>query len=341
MSITQGQTALASDFIDTSAGAGDVGKVPKLNVSGKLDASFVSAKFGGDGSDGALSVSSGTTTIDMAGAKIFVKNYTSIAITGTGKVSFINPHASGTMIILKSQGAMTLTSSQAPMLDASGCGAAGGAQGIAFGSGGNASKQNAGTDGKIISVVQTAKGSGTTAGGLPVIAYSSLLNDPQYYEAYKYPHAFCGAGAASGQANEMGNNTPGCDSGFGGNGGPALIVECGGAWNFTTIDGISVAGGDGGNATRVTNGNAGGGGGGAGGYFLGLYNILIANSGTVKVSGGVGGTGLRNNGNQTGGGGGSSQTVGTNGTTSGTSGAKTGGDGGVGLATTAKNTIFN
>src|SRR3990167_9404383 len=33
--------------------------------------------FGGDGSDGALTASSGTTDIDLAGAKTVVKNYTS------------------------------------------------------------------------------------------------------------------------------------------------------------------------------------------------------------------------------------------------------------------------
>ena len=41
MSIVAGQQILASDFISTSAGAGDSGKVPKLNASGKLDSSFL------------------------------------------------------------------------------------------------------------------------------------------------------------------------------------------------------------------------------------------------------------------------------------------------------------
>jgi hypothetical protein len=49
-------------------------------------------KFGGTGADGALSVSSGNTNIDAAGAAILVKNYTSISITGTGSVTLINPH---------------------------------------------------------------------------------------------------------------------------------------------------------------------------------------------------------------------------------------------------------
>lgn len=45
MSIIAGNTILASDFISTSAGAGDSGRVPKLNASGKLDSSFISPIF--------------------------------------------------------------------------------------------------------------------------------------------------------------------------------------------------------------------------------------------------------------------------------------------------------
>ena len=41
MSIVTGQTILASDFVSTSAGSGDSGKVPKLNSNGKLDESFL------------------------------------------------------------------------------------------------------------------------------------------------------------------------------------------------------------------------------------------------------------------------------------------------------------
>lgn len=41
MAIIAGQQALASDFVSTSAGAGDSGKVPKLNGSGVLDTSFL------------------------------------------------------------------------------------------------------------------------------------------------------------------------------------------------------------------------------------------------------------------------------------------------------------
>lgn len=41
MSITAGQTALASDFVASSAGSGDAGKVPMLDANGLLDNSFL------------------------------------------------------------------------------------------------------------------------------------------------------------------------------------------------------------------------------------------------------------------------------------------------------------
>lgn len=88
-------------------------------------------RFGGTGSDGALAISSGTTSIDLGAAQVVVKNYTSVSITGTGALTFTNPHTNGTIIIIKSQGDMILTSSAAALIDASGMGASGGAAGPA------------------------------------------------------------------------------------------------------------------------------------------------------------------------------------------------------------------
>lgn len=87
---------------------------------------LVMAKWGGTGVDGALSVSAGTTTIDLGGAQFFIKNYTSISITGTGKIGFSNPHANGTNIIFRSSGDYTNTSSDAHAIDLRLMGAAGG-----------------------------------------------------------------------------------------------------------------------------------------------------------------------------------------------------------------------
>src|SRR3990167_8668932 len=120
-----------ADFVVTEAGAVTATSVT-LSTSVTVTGIVQSAStfiFGGDGADGALSITSGTTTLDCANAQVFIKNYTSIAITGTGKLAFSNPHANGTIIILKSQGAVTLTSSTAPHLDVSAMGAAGATSG--------------------------------------------------------------------------------------------------------------------------------------------------------------------------------------------------------------------
>jgi hypothetical protein len=107
------------------------GKIPVVQPNGKLSSAIVPTKFGGTGADGALTISSGTTNIDLAGSQVFVRNYTSVSITGTAAVTFTNPHANGTIIILKSQGNITITSSAAAAIDATGMGAAGGSAGPA------------------------------------------------------------------------------------------------------------------------------------------------------------------------------------------------------------------
>ena len=120
---TRVPTAIINTASRSTPITNDAGKVVKLESTGYIGDTFIKSSFGGTGVDGALTVASGTTTIDLLGKRIFVKQYTSISITGTGKVTFSNPHSNGTIILLKSQGDVTLTSSQAPMLDASGMGA--------------------------------------------------------------------------------------------------------------------------------------------------------------------------------------------------------------------------
>ena len=257
--------------------------------------------FGGDGSDGALSVSSGTTTIDLGSAAYVVKNYTSISITGTGKVAFSNPHSGGTIIILKSQGAVTLTSNQTPMLDASGIGAAGGANATFTGVGASVQDGGAGTDGNVTSLVFSktnagAKGVGnsttaTTGGATPTFALNAANYYANTYQFTPYRDLWVGAGGGGGGAQAF--NTGSSQSyttGAGGRGGGCLIIECGGAFNFTTAAGISVAGQNGSDATiSGTQLTAAGGAGGGGGLCYILYNTLTANSGTITKTGGTGG----------------------------------------------------
>jgi hypothetical protein len=255
-------------------------------------------KFGGTGADGALAITTGTTTIDLGGEAVVTKNYTSISITGDGKLAFSNPHANGTIIILKSQGDVTLTSSAAPMIDASNAGAAAGTAGQAIWSATNQGVNGVNGGGSV--------GTGGAGGDVLVPTYS--LNHIQYKHLNwsigagggggGTPSANNGAGGGGGGGNitaglagsngisagGLGNGS----GGAGGRGGAFLVIECGGAWNFTTANGISVNGSQGGAGTGT---GGGGGGGGGAGVFIGLYNTLTANTGTITKAGGLAGTG--------------------------------------------------
>ncbi len=242
----------------------------------------VTPKFGGTGADGALTVTSGTTTIDLGSAAVVTKNYTSISITGTGSIAFINPAAGGTLIRLLSQGNVTLTSSATPMIDASGMGAASATTA-------NASLFVVDTTSHTGGVGQAGQSGTGSTGGTAGSAYTSPTglyirdaNQLNRRAIFLTP----GSGGAVGGAGRSGGT-----GGAGGRGGGALYIECAGAWNFTTASGISISGLIGGTGSAGTNAIGGGGGGGSVGSLLVLYTTLTANSGTVTAAGGTGGTG--------------------------------------------------
>lgn len=314
--------------------AGSSGNFLSTDGSGNTSWSAgAAAKFGGTGADGALSISSGTTTLDATTTAILVKNYSSISITSTAKLAFSNPNANGTSIILKSQGGVTLTSSTNPNIDTRGMGGAlganGGASGFATvgGSGGgggagsatagnaggasitgNSTVSTAGTSGIGLMTLGGGGVSGTTAGGtggtLPWLI--GTVNWPYY----KFIPLMPGGGGSGGGGGE---SIAGAN---GGAGGGALYIECGGAWNYTGT--INVSGNNGSNGGSNGSRGGGGGGGGGSGSFAALYASLTSNAGTTTASGGTGGTG---------------------GGSAGTAGAS-GGDGGTGLKMTALNTEF-
>lgn len=318
-----------------AVGDNDV-RVPTANPT-TLFAPLVSTAFGGTGADGALAISSGTTTIDCAGARTVIKNYSSISITSTGQLSFSNPHANGTLVILKSRGNVTITSSTSPAIDGRTLGAAGGAgSGSGIGAVGIAGTAMFGTNpGFGNGGVNSGAGG---AGGALGSVISPVLNTT-FGILPKFVPIVTGAGGGGGG---YGSNTS--VGGNGGRGGGVLIINCGGALNITST--LSCAGTDGSAANEggTPNQSAGGGGGGGGGSLNVFYNTLTANSGTFNVSGGAGGLGGTFGASGTGGGGGGgggSNTVGIvgqNGTGAGDGG--NGGAGGTGLSIVALNTEF-
>lgn len=344
MSITSGSDIVAADFVSTPSGAGDSGKVVKLDSTGKIPTGFM--RFGGDGSDGALSITSGTTTIALGGVRIFIKNYTSISITSTGKLAFSGAHASGTIIVLKSQGNVTITST-ATCIDASGMGGDGAGQQTVSN---NSSITNNGGDGTDTQAgLFTCHGGGggvdntTPTAAAAAGTFTPSTNQIAHQLYQKYPFIFIGAGGGAGAASTNTGVNQSATSGAGGKGGACLLIECAGALNFTTASGISVAGLAGQNG-QASGGNSGGatgrcGGGGAAGFCGIFYNSLTSASGTIVVTGGLGGTSNSVFGtggrNSCGGNGGSSgYAQGAQGSTS------VGGDGAVGNSLVAKNTEY-
>jgi len=260
--------------------------------------------FGGDGTNGALSVT-GTTDLDVGAARVFIRNYSSISITGTGALTFSNPHANGTLIILKSQGNVTLTSTATNLINASGMGA------------------DVATGGTYILDDSTHLGA-TAVGNTPGAA-GVILGTKNFYTKAAFnlftktiflacgsgggnaaqaggggAGAYGGAGGAGSAApaspgNNAGGNSAGGGGasgnaggipGAGGRGGAALLIECAGNLNFTGT--ITAAGNAG---TNASGGAGGGGGGGAGGMIVILYNTQTATSGTMNTAGGAGGVG--------------------------------------------------
>jgi len=220
--------------------------------------------FGGDGADGALTITTGTTTIDCDGARVVVKNYSSISITGDGDLAFSNPHADGTYIVLKSQGNVTIDSTATPNIDVSELGSTGAG-------GGDISKCDVGT-----------------------ISVSTLVNtNPQERFSIFFITSKSGlkpllVGANGGTGTKGYQATR--DAGVGGRGGGSLMIECNGALDFQgTITATGEVGGAYGGGT--TGWGSGGGGGGGGGTVGILYNTLTDETGTITCAGGAGSAG--------------------------------------------------
>lgn len=243
---------------------------------------------GGDGSDGPLDTTGGNVTIDLAGAAIFIKNYSSITMT-QNSVGFINPHAGGTTIIFLCSGDAVVTSAAAHPIDLRFLGGTNG-------SGGNTDTD--GTDGDtsfpslIDGVVHAGKKglSGTHTG-------TNAAAPTAWGYVYKGRLIVPGLGGGGGGGGQSSSGGTGGSGGDGGRGAASFVMEVAG--NFTgsgvVIDASGYMGSPGQNGTNFGNlnhdyaGSGGGGGGGSAGAVLISVAGTITYSGSIIITGGVGG----------------------------------------------------
>jgi hypothetical protein len=284
----------------------------------------------GDGSDGDLTITSGTTTIDTAGKYIY--QYNNVSITGTGTLAGgSNLQDYPTYILVR--GDLTITSSATPAVDWDYLGSSGGAGGnpaTTFGTGSNggagqsgAAEWNGGiypgggagrydNAGGSFSGGASYSGCGGGGGGAwatagSVGSYSADVNDAgaggvtSIFDGNTAPmrHIVApymgggGGGGGAGTNNYPNGGTYGATGGAGGYGGGCVIFIVKGNINIT---GTFHARGGAGNNSIVTASSPyiySGAGGGGGGGFVGIYysGSVTASSGTYTVTGGAGGAG--------------------------------------------------
>lgn len=298
------------DVVVESTGRSMSGRVVALSGSGILDDSLIPTTTFGNGADGALSVTSGITTIDCAGMAFCEKNYTSISIAASTVLSIINGHSSGTILVLRSLGNVNI----AGTINLAGSGGIGGAARTT-----NATVQEGLKSSRItnaISRIEQAGGgrgaNGGGQGGSNGIAKGQAgvagtqgaggsggtfyLTGALVTNFAVTPGAGGGGGASTDDAG-AGTTT----SSAGGRGGGGLYIGVGG--NLTMTGTINLSGNNG-VAGSISTGGYGGGGGGAGG--IGLIRVkgsMDYMSATFTVTGGTGHAGNANDGGTPGAGG--------------------------------------
>ena len=315
--IDQGWIDLTEDFEFT----GDV------TIDDRVISSTSLSIFGGNGSDGVLNITTGTTSIDASSENVVRKEYSSINISAGAVLNLTNKASDGTLLILKSLGDVTIAGD----INLEGQGA--NEQTNAF----EILDSETNHDGN--NGVNGDSGGVGKAGGTGGVIYGNKVfyvtaDEKRMYR--KFIEIVVGSGGGAGGNEYTGGG--GAAGGVGGKGGGGLIIECAGSLNFSGIINVNGENGSDGNDSSGSNsGGAGGGGGGTAGMALVLYNSLTANTGTTTAKGGAGGnggdssTGESNGAGAGGGGGGGSYT--TAGKTGG-AGGNAGADGNAGTNTT-------
>lgn len=282
--------------------------------------------FFGDGSDGALNISSGTTTLarDMFysnltisgtarlnpnGFRIFVSNTLDITNAPTGAIS-TTAVAGNNATTSGGTATSTLTAGTLGTSENSAAGATGttgaGAVGSAVGGG----------DNSIIGGYSASGGSGGTAtgqtasiGGKSTLDFSFFHVDRQLLRGTATIKG--GRGGSGGSSGSGDGTNIGGSGGAGGVGGNVLAIFANiiSRGSSTAASCISAIGGVGGNGSSPSAGNCGGGGGGSGGgggcIFI-FYGSLSGSTATncFDLSGGAGGNGANATGTYRGGSGG-------------------------------------
>ncbi len=264
-------------------------------------------KFGGDGSDGDLTVT-GTTTLNDAptdGVKIYQYNNLSIGASG---VLTVGANLINAIVIIKVKGNLTVT--DGGKIDLKGKGGIGGighnknaygaggggteGAGVAFDSlthgGGGGGGENGNASGGGGGGCAAAGTAGTQKGGAAVGAAGAAIQKQMHYmaQAFRMAVIACGSGGGGGgYGATAGTSDPG--GGNGGAGGGGIILEVAGNISVGASAWIDISADNGQNAPGGQYGA--GGGGGAAGMALVLYNGTLSGAGTVTATAGSGGSG--------------------------------------------------
>jgi len=293
--------------------------------------------FAGDGSDGALTVSSNTTL----NPTYQVFNYTTLTINSGFTLDY-GANFQNAVVVIHVQGDCTINGT----LDLSGLGSAAGTGGAGT-TDGTSNNGTSGSDNSSILDTLNHFGTGGTGGdaasvpGVGGVIYE--VSGVKVFYARQDNHVIFVVPGAGGGGGGSGDSQGDPGSGAGGNGargGGALILFVGGDLTFGVNAVIDLRGDDGtaGTAGAGTNSGGGaGGGGGGGGMGMISYNGTLTDSGVdIFVDGGAGaaggdghnGGGAGARGGDGGAGGGSYDGAGGNGGTGGGSGDRTAGTAG-------------
>jgi len=262
--------------------------------------------FGGDGSDGDLSVTGTTTLNDTPTDGIKIYNYDDLTIGASGVLT-TGANLKNCIVILKVKGNLTVTNGG--KIDLKGKGAAGGTgkDRISFGAGGagttgllfldtlthygsggggiNGDSAGGGGGGSINNGVDGSKtGGGATAGAKGVAIASQILYMNQGFKTFYVCPGSGGGGGGFGAT--VGSS--GVGGGNGGDGGGAIIIEVAGNITVGASNWIDITGNNGQDG-QCAGDYSSGGGGGAGGMALVLYNGTLTGAGVVTTTASSGG----------------------------------------------------